>query len=56
MSDESQDRLLEGRKDDIPLGRLGTPEEIARWIVGLGLSDGWVTGQIVAVDGGMCIA
>lgn len=56
MSDESQDRLLEGRKGDIPLGRLGTPEEIARWIVRLGLSDDWITGQIIAVDGGMSVA
>jgi NAD(P)-dependent dehydrogenase (short-subunit alcohol dehydrogenase family) len=56
MSDESLHRLLEDRTGDIPLGRLGTPEEIARWIARLGLSDDWVTGQVLAVDGGMCIA
>ncbi|MBX6382380.1 MAG: SDR family oxidoreductase [Microbispora sp.] len=56
MDEESQRRLLEGRKNDIPLGRIGTPEEIARWIVRLGLSDDWITGQVLAVDGGMCVA
>lgn len=56
MSDESLKRLLESRKGDIPLGRIGTSEEIARWIGRLGLSDEWVTGQVLAVDGGMSIA
>jgi NAD(P)-dependent dehydrogenase (short-subunit alcohol dehydrogenase family) len=37
----------------VPLGRIGTPDEIARMIVFLG-SDAasFLTGQIVTVDGG----
>jgi NAD(P)-dependent dehydrogenase (short-subunit alcohol dehydrogenase family) len=38
----------------IPLKRRGTPEEVARWIVAMAdPSASWVTGQIVAVDGGL---
>jgi NAD(P)-dependent dehydrogenase (short-subunit alcohol dehydrogenase family) len=37
----------------IPLKRVGTPEEIARTIVFLGSGDvGFLTGQIISVDGG----
>jgi len=40
-----------------PLGRLGTPEDIAR-VVGFLLSDhaGFVSGQVLRVDGGLTIA
>ncbi len=38
----------------IPLGRIGTAEEIAHWILALGDPQvTWVTGQIIGVDGGM---
>jgi meso-butanediol dehydrogenase / (S,S)-butanediol dehydrogenase / diacetyl reductase len=37
----------------VPLGRVGQPEEIARWIGHLVAQDAeWVTGTIVSVDGG----
>lgn len=37
----------------VPLGRLGEPEEVARWIAHLvDREAAWVTGTIVAVDGG----
>jgi NAD(P)-dependent dehydrogenase (short-subunit alcohol dehydrogenase family) len=51
-SGDSPDRLAElGRQ--VPLGRVGQPEEVARWIGHLVAPDaGWVTGAIVAVDGG----
>ncbi|KWX05492.1 oxidoreductase [Carbonactinospora thermoautotrophica] len=55
MSEAQINRLLEDRAARIPLGRTGTPEEIARWIVRLGLEDEWVTGQVLAVDGGMSV-
>ena len=40
-----------------PLGRLGTPEDIAR-VVGFLLSDlaGFVNGQVLRVDGGLTIS
>jgi meso-butanediol dehydrogenase / (S,S)-butanediol dehydrogenase / diacetyl reductase len=49
---DSQDRLAElGRQ--VPLGRVGQPDEIARWIGHLVAPDAdWVTGAIIAVDGG----
>jgi len=41
----------------IPLGRLGTPEDIAPWIAFLASDDaGYATGGTYAVDGGMTIA
>lgn len=48
------------KKDEIervPLGRRGTADEIAAWIVSLANPDAsWITGQIIAVDGGLGIA
>ena len=38
----------------IPLGRRGEPEEIAAWILRLADPAGaWITGQVLAVDGGL---
>ncbi|MGD9508556.1 MAG: SDR family NAD(P)-dependent oxidoreductase [Geminicoccaceae bacterium] len=44
-------------RERIPLGRRGEPDEVARWIVRLAepASD-WVTGQVIAVDGGLGLA
>jgi len=37
-----------------PLGRVGQPDDIARWACGLlDEENGWITGQVLAVDGGM---
>ena len=49
---DPRERLMElGRT--VPLGRVGRPDEIARWIGHLVDRDAdWVTGTIVAVDGG----
>lgn len=41
----------------VPLGRRGEPEEVARWI--LYFADpgaAWVTGQVIAIDGGLAVA
>jgi NAD(P)-dependent dehydrogenase (short-subunit alcohol dehydrogenase family) len=41
----------------LPLRRMGDPAEVARWIYLLAEpASSWVTGQIIAVDGGMTIA
>ncbi|MEU0507046.1 SDR family oxidoreductase [Nocardia sp. NPDC005998] len=41
----------------LPLKRRGTADEVARWIVALAdPAAAWVTGQVIAIDGGMAIA
>ena len=42
---------LRAMEEDIPAGRLGTPEEIARAILFLG-SEPYITGQVLGVNGG----
>ena len=47
---------VEALKRSIPLGRLGEPEDVAglvRFLAGPGAS--YITGQIIAVDGGMVV-
>lgn len=41
---------------DIPLGRLGCAEDIARMVVFLACDAAYVTGQVIAVDGGRSLA
>jgi 3-oxoacyl-[acyl-carrier protein] reductase len=51
--DEKQTQAL---KERIPLGRLGTPEDVAALVRFLaGPSAGYITGQVFTVDGGMVI-
>jgi NAD(P)-dependent dehydrogenase (short-subunit alcohol dehydrogenase family) len=38
-----------------PLGRLGTPEEVAEVIIGV-LDQPWQTGSLITIDGGLSIA
>ncbi len=40
----------------VPLGRMGTPEDVARWIWWLSSPDtAWTTGAIIPVDGGQVL-
>ena len=40
----------------VPLGRMGTGEEVARWVVAIAdPSTTWVTGQVLSIDGGMSL-
>ena len=56
LTHEQAEDVKAREREQIPLGRRGTPEEVARWIVYLSdPSDGWVTGQVVSVDGGFTI-
>jgi NAD(P)-dependent dehydrogenase (short-subunit alcohol dehydrogenase family) len=41
----------------IPLGRRGEPEEVAYWVTALAdPAASWVTGQVIAIDGGYSLA
>lgn len=40
----------------IPQHRLGSPAEIARWIVALAAPASWITGAILCIDGGLSCA
>jgi NAD(P)-dependent dehydrogenase (short-subunit alcohol dehydrogenase family) len=40
----------------VPLGRMGSGEEVARWVVAIAdPSATWVTGQVLSIDGGMSL-
>jgi NAD(P)-dependent dehydrogenase (short-subunit alcohol dehydrogenase family) len=56
LSDEQAESVKAQERSRIPLGRRGLPEEVATWIVALA-SDaaGWITGQVITVDGGLSI-
>jgi 3-oxoacyl-[acyl-carrier protein] reductase len=48
------DKVIEGLKKQIPLGRLGRPEEVARLVHFLCAdASSYITGQVFAVNGGM---
>jgi 3-oxoacyl-[acyl-carrier protein] reductase len=54
MTDVLPDKVKEKVKEIIPMGRMGAPEDIADlacYLAGPGAS--YITGQIIAVDGGM---
>ena len=52
MLDTIPDRVLDRLLTQIPVGRLGMPEEIARVVCFLA-ADAYITGQIWAVNGGL---
>jgi NAD(P)-dependent dehydrogenase (short-subunit alcohol dehydrogenase family) len=57
LSPEQAEAIKEHERKLIPLGRRGTPEEVARRIDSLANSAvDWVTGKIIAVDGGRGLA
>ena len=45
---EQRDRLIER----VPLGRAGTPEDVASMVCHLATAGRYVTGEIIRVDGG----
>lgn len=49
-------KIKQRETDTIPLGRRGVPDDVARWIVAVAdPASSWVTGQIIGVDGGLCV-
>jgi NAD(P)-dependent dehydrogenase (short-subunit alcohol dehydrogenase family) len=56
LSREQAEAVKEQERNQIPLGRRGNPEEVAFWITTLAThSSEWVTGQILAIDGGLSV-
>ncbi len=56
LSEEQIKAVKEQERQMIPLGRRGDPDDVARWVVDLAdPQKSWVTGQIIAVDGGLVI-
>jgi NAD(P)-dependent dehydrogenase (short-subunit alcohol dehydrogenase family) len=54
LSAAQAEAVKQQERKDIPIGRRGTPEDVAYWITSL--SDPaveWVTGQVLGVDGGL---
>lgn len=52
--------LFEGKESDVagryPLGRLGVPEDVAAAVAYLASDDaGWMTGQVLTIDGGLTL-
>lgn len=56
MLQEQIDNLLASRAELLPLRRTGRPVDIARWVVRLADPEDWITGQVIAVDGGLQIS
>jgi 3-oxoacyl-[acyl-carrier protein] reductase len=54
MTSELNDDIKEKMKSSIPLGRLGTPDDVANLVCFLASDDaGYITGQTYNVDGGI---
>ena len=57
LSPEQAAAIKEQERARIPLGRRGVPDDVAEWIVRLaGPASEWMTGQVVAIDGGLGLA
>lgn len=52
MSADALAAQRDAERDRVPLGRIGDPAEIAGWISALA-EPGWMTGQVISVDGGL---
>lgn len=56
MTQAMPEKVREDAVKTIPLGRMGSPEDIARIVVFLaGEAGDYITGQVFCVDGGLCI-
>jgi 3-oxoacyl-[acyl-carrier protein] reductase len=56
MTDALNDEVIKQYKDNIPLGNLGKPEDVAKVVKFLSSADAdYITGQVINVDGGLLI-
>ena len=56
MTDKLSDEVKKKIRSEIPLGEMGKPEDVANLVSFLaGDASGYITGQVISVDGGMNI-
>lgn len=56
MPAEQAAAFLDGFGDEVPLGRIGEPDDVARAVVFLcDPANDWITGALLAVDGGLSL-
>lgn len=53
MTRKLPEEIREGACKQIPLGRFGQPEDVAKAVAFLAAEGSYLTGQVLAVDGGM---
>ncbi|GAY74492.1 3-oxoacyl-[acyl-carrier protein] reductase [Sporolactobacillus inulinus] len=54
MTDQLPEEVKDKMKQEIPLGKLGTPEDVANVVAFLASEDSkYMTGQTLSIDGGM---
>ena len=53
MTSRLPDKLKSEVLSRIPLGRLGTPQDVARVVLFLAAQGDYITGQVISVDGGI---
>lgn len=57
MTEKLPPEVIENAKKNIPLGEMGTPEDIAAAVLFLASPEAkYITGQVLNVDGGMVMA
>lgn len=56
MTDKLSEEVIEGYKQNIPLGSLGSPEDVSNTVAFLASDmSKYITGQVIVVDGGLFI-
>ncbi len=56
MPPDEADAFLDGFGDEVPLGRVGEPDDLARAVAFLcDPANDWITGALLAVDGGLSL-
>jgi len=56
MTDAMPEKAKEAILAQVPAGRMGQPEDVAALAVFLaGEAAGYITGEVIRVDGGMCM-
>ena len=56
MTEAMDERTLGEMCENIPLKRVGSPEDVANTVIFFASKEaGYITGQVLCIDGGMCM-